>query len=138
MIKNYVKEDYLSVWVGKCENIELFNAYIKFHYLEDDDESCTFELGKDFEILTYEEEYSLVHYGEVTTKNISELLDTGAPDYVTEYFVKKYGSCLQKEYNCCVMFYDMKYEGQVEEVINEQYGEFKFLGSMVADKFDLL
>ena len=36
------------------------------------------------------------------------------------------------------MFYDMDYSGNKKEIINEKYGKFVFLGSMVSDKFDML
>lgn len=45
---------------------------------------------------------------------------------------------MQEQYNCCVMFYDMDYTGELKEVLNEQFGKFVFLGSLVSDKFDML
>ena len=137
-IKSYRKENYVSVWIGKCNSMELFNAYIKFKYLNGDDESSAFELGNDFGIFTYEEEYSLVHYSDEMTKKLETLLDTGAPDYVVTHFVEQYGEELSEEYNCAVMFYDMEYTGEVERYNNEKFGEFVFLGSVYSDKFDML
>lgn len=140
MIKSYGKENYVSVWIGNCKTLDLFNEYIEIHYSngDGDDELSRFELGKDFGIRTYEEAFSLVNYCEIETNNLKELLNTGAPDYVMQHFVEQEGQYLQKEFNCCVMFYDMDYTGDKKEIINEKYGRFVFLGSMVSDKFDML
>ena len=140
MIKSYGKENYVSVWIGNCKTMDLFNEYIEIQYPNDDedDEVSRFELGKNFGIRTYEEAFSLVNYCEVETNNLKELLNTGAPDYVEQYFIQQNGQCLQEKFNCCIMFYDMDYSGNKKEIINEKYGKFVFLGSMVSDKFDML
>ena len=104
---------------------------------EKEDESW-FELGNDFGINFYDEDFSLVNYSENSTRDIAVLLDTGAPDYVAEHFIELMGQELAEEFNCCVMFYDMEYKGEVKEIHNEQYGYFVYLGSMESDKFDML
>ena len=136
-IKSYSMENYVSVWVGKCENMDLFNRYIEKNYNEDDEDS-KFELGKDFGIQTYNEDFTLVYYDEKSTTNLSTLLDVGAPEYVMDYFIKEYGEELEEEYNCAVMFYDMKYDGICKKVHNEKYGEFWYLGNLSSNKFDML
>ena len=141
MAEYYGRKNYLSVWIGKCPKMDLFNEYINLKYLqeyEEDDECSRFELGKDFGIKTYDEDYSLVNYLEEETNDLNVLLYTGAPDYVTEHFINQEGQYLQEKYNCCVMFYDMDYTGERKEVLNEQFGKFVFLGSLVSDKFDML
>ena len=93
MIKSYGKENYVSVWIGNCKTMDLFNEYIEIQYPNDDedDEVSRFELGKNFGIRTYEEAFSLVNYCEVETNNLKELLNTGAPDYVEQYFIQQNG-----------------------------------------------
>lgn len=133
VLKNYYKENYVSVWVGKCENNDLYNEYIEKHYDRDDDES-TFELGNDFGIDTY----TLVYFSENDTSELAVLLDVGEPDYVIEEFQKKYGKNLDEKYNCTVMIYDLNYKGNVIVNKNNKYGEFRFLGSVESSKFDML
>lgn len=136
-LKNYDKENYVSVWVGVCDNVEKYNEYIKNHY-DRDDEQSTFELGEDFGIDTYDDTYTLVYFSENATTSIQELLDIGEPEYVIENFKRFYGEKLDKQYNCTIMIYDMKYDGTIKHCQNPKYGEFDFLGSMEADKFDLI
>lgn len=138
-IRGYEKEDYVSVWIGKCKDMELFNAYIDKNYaLADKDDQSLFLLGNDFGIYTYEEDFSLVYYSDKSTKKLEVLLDTGAPEYVMNHFIEQYGEELNEEYNCAVMFYDMDYTGEVKHYNNEKFGEFVFLGSVYSDKFDML
>lgn len=136
-IKSYSMENYVSVWIGKCESLELFNEYMDKNYGADDEDS-KFMLGKDFGIQSYNEDFMLVYYDEKSTTKLSVLLDTGAPDYVMDYFIEKYGEELEEEYNCAVMFYDMKYEGERNKFFNEKYGEFWYLGNLSSNKFDML
>ena len=136
-IKSYSKENYVSVWIGKCECMDLFNKYIEKKYNENNENSM-FELGKDFGIQSYNEDFTLVYFNEKATKKLSVILDVGAPDYVMEYFVKKYGEELDEGYNCAVMFYDMQYDGEYKKCCNEEYGEFVYLGSLPSNKFDML
>lgn len=79
-----------------------------------------------------------MYYDEKSTTNLPTLLDVGAPDYVMDYFIDKYGEDLSEEYNCAVMFYDMEYDGKCEKCCNEKYGEFVYLGSLPSNKFDML
>lgn len=135
MNEYYGKEDYVSVWIGKCSEEELFNEYIELKAVEGD---FSFELGNDFGISSYDEDFSLVYYRQKGTKNLKVLLDTGVPKYVIKHFVKKAGRFLKEEFNCCVMFCEMDYTGEVKEVINEKFGKFVYLGSMVFDMSDML
>lgn len=135
MTKFYGKEDYVSVWIGNCNSQEQFNEYIELKNIHGD---LHFELGNDFGIYSYDEDFSLVYYSKNATRDLSILLDTGAPEYVAKHFIKKKGRFLKEDFNCCVMFYDMKYTGKMKEIVNEQYGKFVYLGSMASDKFDML
>lgn len=95
-------------------------------------------MGKDFEIFSYDEDFLLVYFDNEETTELKILLDTGAPDYVLKYFIDLYGEQLDEKYNCCIMFYDMKYDGLYREINNENYGKFVFLDSMYSNKFDML
>ena len=44
---------------------------------------------------------------------------------------------LSQEYNCCVMFYEMKYTGKPLETIKSKYGNFTFIGCIEADVMDI-
>ena len=138
-IRGYGKKDHVSVWIGKCNSMELFNAYIEKNYaLVDEDDVSLFLLGNDFGIRTYDEDFSLVNYSEKPSKSLNILLDTGVPDYVVTHFIEQYGEELNEEYNCAVMFYDMEYTGEVKQHKSEKFGEFVFLGSIYSNKFDML
>lgn len=136
-IKSYTEENYVSVWIGKCKEFEVFNQYIDKKYGVEDEESA-FCLGSDFGIKTYNEDFSLVYFNETATKRLDILLDVGAPDYVMTHFLEQYGEELEEEYNCAIMFYDMKYTGELTKCVNDKFGEFVFLGSLFSNKFDML
>lgn len=138
-IESYGRKNYISVWIGKCKSMKLFNAYIDKNYaLVDEDDMSLFLLGNDFGIRTYDEDFSLVNYIDEPTKKVETVLDTGAPDYVVTHFIEQYGEEFEEEFNCAVMFYDMDYSGKVKRHTSEKYGEFVFLGSCYSDKFDML
>lgn len=142
MAKYYGGQGYLSVWLGDCESQELFNEYIEYGRTydegdEDDDEKSAFKLGEDFGIMFYDEDFSLVSFLDEKTDDLGLLLDTGAPEYVIEEYKKMIGSQLERKYNCCVMFYEMKYTGKMLETIESKYGVFTFIGSIEADVDDI-
>lgn len=139
MAEYYDRPGYLSVWLGDCENMELFNEYIELQYTddEDDDTKSAFLLGEDFGIAYYDEDFSLVSYLDEKTDDLGKLLDTGAPEYVIEEYKKLIGSQLKRKYNCCVMFYEMKYTGKLFETVESKYGVFTFIGCIEADVKDI-
>lgn len=136
MAEYYGGEGYLSVWLGDCEKEELFVEYIKFRGTNDGTR-CAFYLGEDFGIMYYDDDCSLVNYLDEKTNDLNLLLDTGAPDYVIDEYKKLIGSKLERKYNCCVMFYEMKYPGEMLKTIESKYGVFTFIGCIEADVMDV-
>ncbi len=129
------EDNHVSVWVGKCDTEEQFIGYICTEY---DDGVFSSRLADDFGIAFYDEDFSLVNFCDTQTSDLETLLDTGAPDYVIRHFSDKFGRYLDKQYNCCIMLFDIDCNGTVTEKINPQFGEFIFLGNTAADKTDVL
>ena len=136
MAEYYGRAGYLSVWVGDCEQEEMFREYIRFRGTNDGAKSA-FYLGEDFGIMFYDDSCSLVNYLEERTNKLSQLLDTGVPNYVIDKYIALLGAELSQEYNCCVMFYEMKYTGKPLETIKSKYGNFTFIGYIEADVMDI-
>ena len=139
MAEYYGIKGYLSVWLGDCEREELFNKYIELQYTEDedDDTKSAFLLGEDFGIAWYDDDFVLVNFLSEKTDDLGQLLDCGAPDCVIEEYKKLIGSQLERKYNCCVMFYEMRYTGEMLKTVESKYGVFTFIGSIEADVGDL-
>ncbi len=135
-VRSYDRDDYISVWVGKCNTDKQFYGYIRGNY--DEDGNFSSGLASDFGIMFYDEDFSMVNFCDAPTSDLTVLLDTGVPDYVIEHFTEKYGQNLTKEYNFCVMFYDLDYKYGAVKTVNQDFGEVLYLGSMPASKTDLL
>ena len=85
----------------------------------------------------YDDSCSLVSFLDKETNDIDELLETGAPDYVIEGYKNMLNGLLLEKYNCCVMFFEMKYTGELLRTIDSKYGHYTFIGSIEADVMDI-
>ena len=132
----YGKEGFVSTWIGKVESEKDFYDYIQIRGRNDDIQSA-FLLGEDFGIMFYDEDCSLVCFLNKETSNLDELLETGAPDYVIDGYKKSINGLLTEKYNCCVMFFEMKYTGELLQTIDSKYGRFTFIGCLEADVMDI-
>ncbi len=132
----YGKEGYVSVWIGNCVDEASFVEAIKFRETTDESQS-RFLLGESFGIKYYDDSCSLVNYLSRKTNDLNAILDTGAPDYVIESIKSLVGGNLTGEYNCCVMFFEMKYTGPLMETKQRNEGIFTFVGSVEADVMDI-
>lgn len=126
--KTYVKEDYLSIWLCKTKSEEILYQYVEKDYNEEDDDKIKFQLGRDFNIFWYDEDYFEASFrnghtgwdileGHSYTENLIPLLEENYKDVVDQ------------SYNSVIIFYNFNYDGNVIEVQNDQYGYFKFVGS---------
>lgn len=105
-INNNIKAAY-EVFQNDCKMMD--EIFVK----EFNEEKIDWEIGEDFGIVYYDEDFSLVSFLDEKTDDLGLLLDTGAPEYVIEEYKKIVGSKLERKYNCCVMFYEMNYTGKI-------------------------
>lgn len=128
----YSKDNYVSVFVGLCESEELLTKYMKKDYELLEDDYIGFELGVDFGINTYDEDFMVMVWNE----KISNSIDTIFKDAVV-FDINKlksvYSDNLNESYNVAIVIGELKYEGQIQEVHNEEFGYFKFLGTYELD-----
>lgn len=128
----YSKDNYVSVFVGLCESEELLTKYMKKDYELLEDNYIGFELGVDFGINTYDEDFMIMVWNE----KISNSIDTIFKDAVV-FDINKlksvYSDNLNESYNVAIVIGELKYEGQIQEVHNEEFGYFKFLGTYKLD-----
>lgn len=128
----YSKDNYVSVFVGLCESEELLTKYMKKDYELLEDNYIGFELGVDFGINTYDEDFMVMVWNE----KISNSIDTIFKDAVV-FDINKlksvYSDNLNESYNVAIVIGELKYEGQIQEVHNEEFGYFKFLGTYKLD-----
>ena len=124
----YSNDEYLSVFVGVCKSQELLDQYLEKDYELLNEYDCIgFELGVDFGINTYDEDFSVF----VVNPNMSKDLEEGfveAEVFDMELLKKDYPDGLDRPYNTAIIIGRLKYEGEVKEIQNE-FGYFKFLGT---------
>lgn len=124
---SYSNEEFVSVFVGVCKSREVLEEYIEKDYEMFFDEYIGFELGVDFGINTYDEDYLVVIFNDFRTKDIKTVFKEAYVFNVKE-LEAMYPDGLDRLYNTVIVFGGLKYEGEIQEVNNE-YGYFKFLGT---------
>lgn len=120
-------ENRCSVFIGVCESQELFEQYWEKDYDLLADDYIGFEMGIDFGINSYDEDFSVI----VLQKNLSSKIDElfkDAEDFDIDALKKMYPNGLDRPYNAIIIFHRMIYDGSIKEVQNETFGYFKFLG----------
>lgn len=115
----YQKDDYVSVFVGLCESKELLAKYMEKDYELLECGCIGFELGVDFGINTYDEDFMAMVWHE----KMSDSIETIFKDAVQTIYSDK----INESYNVAIVIGNLKYEGQIQEVHNEEFGYFKFL-----------
>ena len=114
-----------SVFVGICQSQELFEQYWEKDYelLNDD---CI-EMGIDFGINTYDEDFAVMVLQKKLTNQIDELVKD-AEIFDIEALKRMYPNGLNRPYNAIIILDRVIYDGAVKEVNNDTFGYFKFLG----------
>lgn len=120
-------ENRCSVFAGVCGSRELLEKYLDKDYDLLEDDCIGFEMGVDFGINTYDEEFAVWVFREELTNQIDELVK-GAEIFDIDALKKMYPDGLDKPYNAIVILDRMIYDGPVKEIQNEVFGHFKFLG----------
>lgn len=124
---SYSNDEYLSVFVGVCKSQELFEQYWDKDYERLDNDEIGFEMGVDFGINTYDEDFAVMVLKETSTDQIDELFeDTEIFDL--DELKRMFPNGLDQPYNTVIILDRIKYDGKIKEVANETFGYFKFLG----------
>ena len=119
-------ENRCSVFAGVCSSRELFEQYWEKDYDLWKD-YIGFELGIDFGINTYDEDFAVMAYQKKLTTQIDELVKD-AETFDIDALKKCYPDGLDRAYNAIIILHGVAYDGPVKEVQNETFGYFKFLG----------
>ena len=123
----FSNDEYLSVFVGVCNSQELLDQYLEKDYELLNEYNCIgFELGVDFGINTYDEDFSVFIVNPNMSKDLEEVF-VEAEVFDMDLLKKDYPDGLDRPYNTAIVIGRLKYEGEVKEIQNE-FGYFKFLG----------
>lgn len=125
---SFSNDEYLSVFVGVCKSQELLDQYLEKDYELLNEYNCIgFELGVDFGINTYDEDFSVFVANSKMSNNIDEVF-AEAIVFDIDLLKKDYPKGLDRPYNAVIVIGRLKYEGEIEEIQNDEFGYFKFLG----------
>lgn len=124
---SYSNDEYLSVFVGVCKSQELFEQYWDKDYERLDNDEIGFEMGVDFGINTYDEDFAVMVLKETSTDQIDELFED-AEIFDLDELKRMFPNGLDQPYNTVIILDRVKYDGKIKEVVNETFGYFKFLG----------
>lgn len=120
-------ENRCSVFAGVCKSRELFEQYWEKDYDLLWDDFIGFEMGVDFGINTYDEDFAVMVLQKNLTSQIDELVKD-AETFDIDALKRMYPNGLDRPYNAIVILHRVIYDGSVKEVQNETFGYFKFLG----------
>ena len=120
-------EDRCSVFVGVCNSQELFEQYWEKDYELLWDDYIGFEMGVDFGINTYDEDFAVMVLQKNLTRQIDELVKD-AETFDIDALKRMYPNGLDRPYNAIIILHRVIYDGSIKEVQNETFGYFKFLG----------
>jgi len=122
---------YLSVFVGVCQSEKLLRQYLQ-QDVEALEQNCIgSEFGIDFQINCFD--YDIDEWlTAVVNPRMSKEIDVvfaDAAEFDLNLLKQDYPNGLDKMYNTAIIIGRLKYEGEVQEVQNERFGYFKFLGT---------
>lgn len=120
-------ENRCSVFVGVCKSPELFEKYWEKDYDLLWDNYIGFEMGIDFGINTYDEDFAVMVLQKNLTSQIEEIV-RDAETFDVDELKRMYPDGLDRPYNAIIILDRMVYDGLVMEVDNETFGYYKFLG----------
>jgi len=119
---------YLSVFVGVCNSKELLNEYLEQHFEQQKYGLMSSQFGVDFHIKYYNDEYLVSFFNTKMSNEINEIFaDTTVFDL--NLLKQDYPNHFDRLYNVAVIIGRLKYEGEIQEIQNDKFGYFKFLGT---------
>lgn len=123
----FSNDNYLSVFVGVCKSQELLDEYLKKDYELLEDGYIGSEFGVDFNINTYDEDFMVSVVNTNMSNNIEEIF-VDAMVFDIDLLNQDYPDNLDGLYNVALVIGRLKYEGEIKEIQNNEFGYFKFLG----------
>ena len=120
-------ENCCSVFAGVCKSRELFEQYWEKEYDLLNDDCIGFEMGVDFGITTYDEDFAVMVLQKNLTSKIDEFVK-GAEIFDIDALKRRYPDGLDRPYNAIIVLDRVVYDGPIREVQNETFGYFQFLG----------
>lgn len=120
-------ESRCSFFVGVCKSQELFEQYWEKDYDLLHNDYIGFEMGVDFGINTYNEDFAIMMLRKNLTTKIDELVKD-AEIFDIDALKRLYPDGLDRPYNAIIILDRVSYDGSIQEVQNETFGYFKFLG----------
>lgn len=121
------RENRCSVFAGVCKSRELFEQYWEKDYDRLWEDDIGFEMGIDFGINTYDEDFAVMVLQKDLTCRVEELVKD-AETFDIDALKRMYPNGLDRPYNAIIILHRMIYDGPVREVENETFGYYKFLG----------
>ncbi len=110
----------------------MFEQYWEKDYELLNDDYIGFEMGVDFGINTYDEDFAVMVLQKKPTDQIDELVKD-AEIFDINALKKMYPDRLDRPYNAIIVLDRVIYDGAVREVQNETFGYFRFLGVFDSD-----
>lgn len=123
----FSNDDYDSVFVGFCKSQELLAKYMKKDYELLEDDCIGSEFGVDFSINTYDEDFSTFVLNPEMSNDIEKIF-AEAMVFDIDLLKQDYPDNLDRLFNVAIVIGRLKYEGEVKEIQNNEFGYFKFLG----------
>ena len=118
---------YLSVFVGICKSKELLDEYLDQDWGNLEIGLHSSHFGVDLDIQYYDDDYYFSVVNAQMSNDIDEIFaDAGVFDL--NLLKQDYPNRLDKQYNAVIIIGRLKYEGKVQEIHNNKFGDFKFLG----------
>ena len=123
----YRKDNYVSLWLCKVNSEQKLEEYVDLDYDKVENDEIPFELGCDFLISWYDEDFLEISY-RPEDKGWDLLKEHSYMEDLLPGLIERFQDEMDDEFNSVILIYNLDYDGNVKEVEN-QYGYFKFIGS---------
>ena len=117
------EEEIVSVWVAKCNPIDIPDDYLDENYGEDDDEEFN-QFSADFKIGYYDHDF-FEPVGLMGVLSLEEILKTASYGSSFSKQVAEISSIKESEY--ILLMFNMKYDPEITQVTENKY--FKYIGN---------
>ena len=123
----YRKDNYASLWLCKVNSEQKLEEYVDLDYDKVENDEIPFELGCDFLISWYDEDFLEISY-RPEDKGWDLLKEHSYMEDLLPGLIERFQDEMDDKFNSVILIYNLDYDGNVKEVEN-QYGYFKFIGS---------
>ena len=123
----YRKDNYVSLWLCKVNSEQKLEEYVDLDYDKVENDEIPFELGCDFLISWYDEDFLEISY-RPEDKGWDLLKEHSYMEDLLPWLIERFQDEMDDKFNSVILIYNLDYDGNVKEVEN-QYGYFKFIGS---------